>query len=73
MKTGTLKYYQDEDVLYFFLKEGSENKNIEAAPGVTVELDEKDNIIGIEILGAAKFIQNYVLKTFSKEINSVDV
>ena len=73
MKAGTLKYYPDEDVLYFFLKEGSENKNIEAAPGVTVELDEKDNIIGIEILNASKFIQDYVLKTFSKELNSVDV
>jgi len=72
MKTGTLKYYEDSDVLYFFLKEGMETKSLEAAPGITVELNDKNEIIGIEILDASKFMQEYVLKTFSKNLDLVE-
>jgi uncharacterized protein YuzE len=54
MKVGTLKYYEDSDVLYFFLKKGMETKSLEAAPGITVELNNKNEIIGIEILDASK-------------------
>ena len=72
IKTGKLKYYPDADVLYFFLKKGSESKSIEPAPGITIELNEKNEIIGIEILDASKFIQEYVLKTISKDFNLIE-
>ena len=72
MKTGTLKYYEESDVLYFFLKEGMETKSLEAAPGITIELNDKNEIIGIEILDASKFIQEYILKTLSKDLDLVE-
>ena len=72
MKTGTLKYYEDSDVLYFFLKKGAETKSIEAAPGITVELNQKNQVIGIEILEATKFIQDYVMKDISKSLELAD-
>ena len=66
MKNGTLKYYQASDVLYFFLKEGLETKSLEAAPGITVELDDKNEIIGIEILDASKIYAGIPLENFFK-------
>lgn len=72
METGRLKYYEDSDVLYFFLKEGMETKSLEAAPGITIELNDKNEIIGIEILDASKFMQEYILKTFSKDLDLVE-
>jgi uncharacterized protein YuzE len=72
MKQGTLKYYEESDILYFFLKEGMEKRNIEVVPGVTIELNNKNEIIGIEILDASKFVKNYILKTFSKDLDLVE-
>ena len=71
MKQGTLKYYEESDILYFFIKEGLEKRSIEGVPGVTIELNNKKEIIGIEILDASKFVQNYVLKTFSKDLDLI--
>ena len=64
-----MKYYEDSDVLYFFLKKGSESRSVEASPGITIELNEANQIIGIEILDASKFIQDYVLKDISKDLD----
>lgn len=71
MKLGTLKYYEDSDVLYFFLKESMETKSLEAAPGITIELNDRNEIIGIEILDASKIMQEYILKTLSKDLDLV--
>ena len=71
IKRGTLRYYEENDVLYFLLKEGLESKSVEAAPGITVDLDEKNRIIGIEILDGSKFIHEYMLKTFFKDLDLV--
>ena len=45
---------------------------MEAAPGITVELNDANQIIGIEILDASKFIQDYVLKDISKDLDLVE-
>lgn len=71
MKLGTLKYYEDSDVLYFFLKESMETKSLEAAPRITIELNDRNEIIGIEILDASKIMQEYILKTLSKDLDLV--
>lgn len=69
MKEGALKYYEDCDVLYFFLKKGEEKEAIEVAPGVTLELNEQKEIIGIEILDASKFLNSYILKNFKSQLD----
>lgn len=68
MRGGTLKYYEDCDVLYFFLKKGEERESIEVAPGVTLELNDKKEIIGIEILDASKFLKTFVMTNFKKQL-----
>jgi uncharacterized protein YuzE len=42
------------DILYMLFKEGPSHEVVKADPDIHLELDEKDEIIGIEIWNAAK-------------------
>lgn len=57
MKKPLLNYDSDSDILYIVTKKGQEEQFIEVAPGVNVELDEKGEVIGIEILNASTFLR----------------
>lgn len=50
-------YFEEEDVLYILISEGPQSGSLELTPYVTVELNEKGELIGIEILNASTFIQ----------------
>ena len=45
-------YDEEQDVLYFG-KEGQEEESVELAPGVNVELDKSGQVIGLEVFNAA--------------------
>lgn len=45
-------YDKDSDVLYLGFRSGVEEELVEIVPGINVEFDEKNRIIGIEILNA---------------------
>lgn len=49
-----IEYDREADALYIRLKEAYVNDNIDIEEGVTVDLDEKGHILGIEILDATK-------------------
>lgn len=42
------------DVLYLLFKEGPSDEVVEAGPDVMLEIDEKGNVMGLEIWGARK-------------------
>ncbi|HLD42412.1 MAG TPA: DUF2283 domain-containing protein [Candidatus Nanoarchaeia archaeon] len=50
-------YDKESDSLFIYLKEGEEESFEEIAPGINIELNKRDEIIGIEILEASRFIQ----------------
>ena len=52
-----VNYDSKSDVLYIVTREGREERFVEIAPGINIELDEKDEVIGIEILNASKFLK----------------
>lgn len=52
-----VNYDPKGDVLYIVTKKGQEESMTEIAPGVNVELDEKGEVIGIEIFHASKFFK----------------
>lgn len=52
-----INYDSESDVVYIVVRKGPEEAVVEVAPGVNVELDEKGEIIGIEILRASKFFK----------------
>lgn len=56
-KMSLVNYDSESDVLYIVIKKGPEETVVEVAPGINVELDEKGEIIGIEIPRASKFFK----------------
>jgi len=59
-------YDKESDSLFIFIKEGEEESFEEVAPGINVELNEKGEIIGVEILKASRF--NKGLKDSIEEV-----
>ena len=50
---------EKEDILYL-AKEGMEHEVVEISPGVNAELDEKGNLIGIELFNASTLLKNVI-------------
>lgn len=56
-KTRQKVYYDKKsDILWFLIKSGPEVEYKEIAPGISVELGKKGELLGIEILNASKVI-----------------
>jgi uncharacterized protein YuzE len=49
-----IEYDKEADALYIKLREANVDDNIDIEEGVTIDLDEKRHIVGIEILDASK-------------------
>jgi len=50
-------YDEKSDSLFIYLKEGEEESFEEIVPGINIELDKNNEIIGVEILKASRFIK----------------
>lgn len=52
-----VNYDPEADALSLYLHKGGEEEFVEVAPNVSVELDKKGRVIGIEILNASKVLR----------------
>jgi uncharacterized protein YuzE len=55
-KTMIFEYHSETDMLYIKLIEGVSTESEEIAPGIVLEFDEHNRVIGIEIEEASKII-----------------
>lgn len=55
-KNKKIYYDKESDVLWFLVKSGPEIEYKEIAPGISVELGESGELLGIEILNASKVL-----------------
>jgi len=51
-----LQYHPDTDMLYIQLNTGVSTESEEVAPGIVLDFDESNQVIGIEIEDASTFI-----------------
>ncbi len=58
-----LRYFEQEDALHFLIADGPESRSIELGPNITVELNDKNEMIGVEILNATAFLRDSVLES----------
>lgn len=58
-----MRYFEREDVLYLVIAEGTESRSLELSPNITVELNDQDELIGVEILNASAFLRDSVLES----------
>ncbi len=56
-----MMYFQDEDILHLTISDEPEAGSVELSPNITVELNDKGIMIGIEILEASRFIRDSVM------------
>lgn len=61
-----MRYYKDTDSLYIDLSEKSSVESLEVAPGIVVDFDKNNNIVGIDIDRASQ-----VLNLSELEISSI--
>ena len=62
-----IKVDQKNDVLYFRLDESAIVDSEEIKPGIILDYDAKDNVVGIEILGLSKRVPIEMLRKMQFE------
>lgn len=68
-----IEYDKEADALYIQLREAPVDDNVDVEKGTTVDLDEKRNIVGIEILDASKKLSLRDLVNISIENLPIDM
>lgn len=63
MNKTRIRYFEQEDILHLVIAEGTEGRSLELSPDITVELNDLDELIGVEILHASKFLRDSVLES----------
>jgi uncharacterized protein YuzE len=63
MNNTRVRYFEQEDVLHLVISDEPEFRSVELAPNITVELNEKNEIIGVEIMKASAFLRDTVLES----------
>lgn len=61
MSKARIRYFEQEDVLHLVISDEPEFRSIELSPNITVELNDKNEMIGVEILKASAFLRDTVL------------
>lgn len=61
-----MKYYSDTDSLYIDLSERPSTESLEVAPGIELDFDEQNHIVGIDIDNASQ-----ILNLSELEISSI--
>lgn len=63
MDKPEITYFDQDDVLHLIISDEAEGGSIELSPNITAELNDKGELIGIEILNPSAFIRDWVLES----------
>ena len=66
-----MAYFEQEDILHLVISDEPERGSIELSPNITAELNDKGELIGIEILNASAFIRDSILESVQAKILSL--
>jgi uncharacterized protein YuzE len=68
MGKARLSYFEKDDVLHLVISDEAEAGSVEVSPNITAELNDKGELIGIEILSASTFIRDSVLESVQAKV-----
>jgi uncharacterized protein YuzE len=68
MNKAHLAYFEKDDILHLAISDEAEAGSVEVSPNITAELNDRGELIGIEILGASKFIRDSVLESVQAKV-----
>ena len=66
MKQEFKSFYDKEEDILYIAREGEEKEFVEIRPGVNLELDRDDQVIGIEILQASEVLRDIIKPLYQK-------
>ena len=68
MKEIQMMYFEKEDILHLVVSNEPEAGSVELNPNITVELNNKGEMIGIEILEASRFIRDSIMDSVQARV-----
>ena len=68
MNRPRLVYLEDDDVLHLVISDEPEKGSVELSPDITAELNERGELIGVEILNASAFIRDSILESMQARV-----
>ena len=71
MNKPKMTYFEKSDVLHLAISEEDEAGSVELSPNITAELNDKGDLIGIEILNASTYIRDSILETAQAKVLSI--
>jgi len=73
MNKQQLRYFEKEDVLHLLISEDPETASVEVSQNITAELNEKGELIGIEILNASNYLKESLLESVQAKVLNLTV
>jgi uncharacterized protein YuzE len=61
MNKARIRYFEQQDVLHLVITDEPESRSVELSSNITVELNDRNEMIGVEILNASDFLRDTVL------------
>lgn len=68
MSKPRMVYFDENDILHLSISDEPESGSVEITPNITAELNDKGELIGIEILNASTFIRDSVLESVQAKV-----
>jgi len=68
MSRTRMMYFEKDDVLHLAISDEPEAGSVELGPNITVELNDKGEMIGIEILEASRFIRDSIMESVQARV-----
>jgi uncharacterized protein YuzE len=66
-----MTYLEKDDVLHLAISDEPEAGSVELSPNITAELNDKGEMIGIEILEASRFIRDSIMESVQARVSRV--
>jgi uncharacterized protein YuzE len=63
MSKTRMVYFENEDILHLSVSEEPESGSVELSPNITAELNDKGELIGIELINASSYIRDSILES----------
>jgi uncharacterized protein YuzE len=63
MSKPHMRYFEKEDILHVSISDEHEASSVELSPNITAELNDKGDLIGIEIIDASSYVRDAILES----------
>lgn len=73
MSKAHMVYFEKDDVLHLAISDDPEVSSVEVSPNVTAELNERGELIGIEILNASAFVRDSIMESVQARMLKLSV